>query len=192
LTPQRLALKVYAADGAAVDPARLIPMFHGWIRQPPVDGVLVDVADYKHVGRGPAVILIGHEADYAVDLTEGRPGLLYVRKRPAPEDLAADIRLGMRRLLQTACAFEERPQPHPPVRFRTDEWRLQAIDRLRFPNTREAATDLKRAAEPAFAALFAGGRFEIARAEGDRRDPLTLRLRAPGAPEARALLQRLG
>jgi hypothetical protein len=192
MTPQRLSLKVYLADGAAVDPAHLVPMFHGWIRQPPVDGVLVDVADYKHVGRGPAVVLVGHEADYAVDLSEERPGLVYVRKRPLPADLATDLRLGMRRLLQAACAFEERPQPHPPVRFSAEEWRLQAIDRLRFPNTPEAAADLKRWVEPALATLFAGVRLEIADAEGDRRAPLTLRVRARGAPDLRGLLQRLG
>lgn len=192
MTPQRLSLKVYLADGATVDLARLVPLFHGWIRQPPVDGMLVDVADYKHVGRGPAVILIGHEADYAFDLTEERTGLLYVRKRPPAADLATDLRMGMRRLIQAARAFEEGSHPHPPVRFRTDEWRVQAIDRLRFPNTPEAAAALRRGAEPVLATLFAGVRLEIADAEGDRRAPLTLRVRARGAPDLRALLQRLG
>lgn len=191
MIPHRLSIKIYFANGVAIEPARLVPMFHGWIRQPPVDGVLVDVADYKHVGRGPAVILIGHEADYAVDLAEERPGLLYVRKRPLPGDLTSDLRLGIGRLLRAAHAFEERPEPHPPVRFDVQEWRLQAIDRLRCPNTPEAAEAFRRGAEPALSALFAGASLEIADAGGDRRAPLTLRVRARGAPRLPVLLERL-
>ena len=39
------------------------------------------MADYAHVPDGPGVMLIGHEADRSLDLGEGRPGVLYQRKR---------------------------------------------------------------------------------------------------------------
>ena len=43
--------------------------------------LLLDVADYKHVQEGPGIVLIGHEADYSLDLGGGRAGLVYDRNR---------------------------------------------------------------------------------------------------------------
>ncbi|MBY0396577.1 MAG: hypothetical protein K2X91_08940, partial [Thermoleophilia bacterium] len=77
----RIGVKLYAEDPAAVRPDRFIPVFHGWIQRGAVPGLLIDVADYAHVPQGPGVMLIGHEADHAIDLGEGRPGVLYQRKR---------------------------------------------------------------------------------------------------------------
>ena len=43
--------------------------------------LLIDVANYAHVPKGPGVVLIGHGSDYFMDEGEGRLGLLYNRKR---------------------------------------------------------------------------------------------------------------
>src|SRR5262249_48927247 len=40
----------------------------------------LDVADYRHVYQGPGIVLIGHEADYSIDNTDGQLGLRYNRK----------------------------------------------------------------------------------------------------------------
>ena len=50
---------------------------------------MIDVANYAHVPKGPGVALIGHGTDYFIDEGEGRLGLLYNRKRGAPDAGAA-------------------------------------------------------------------------------------------------------
>jgi len=41
-------------------------VFHSWIARGELNDLLVDVADYQHVPRGPGVLLIGHECNYQV------------------------------------------------------------------------------------------------------------------------------
>jgi hypothetical protein len=77
---QRIVVKVYLED-KAVAPHDFIPVFHRWIQTRALDEVLIDVADYSHVHDGPGVLLICHEANYAIDVIDGRPGLVYARKR---------------------------------------------------------------------------------------------------------------
>ena len=85
--PHRISVKFYFED-LSVDVEEFIPVFHRWIRENVVPNeLLLDVADYKHIVDGPAILLVGHEADYVVDLTGGKPGFQYVRKR----DLGADL-----------------------------------------------------------------------------------------------------
>lgn len=192
MTPQRLSIKIYFSDGGAIDPPRIVPLFHAWIRDRTLEGVLVDVADYKHVHEGPATVLIGHEADYAVDLSEGRPGLTITRKRPRPAGFGEDVRGSLRRLLLAARALRRKPDPHPSVDFRTDDLRIEALDRLRFSNTPENAASLGREAEAALREVYAGAGLRISSGESDARQPLTLRVSAPGAPDLDRLLERLG
>ena len=77
----RIGAKLYAQDPSVIDLPAFVPLFHGWIQRRILDGVPIDVADYAHVPDGPGVMLIGHEADRSLDLGEGRPGVLYQRKR---------------------------------------------------------------------------------------------------------------
>ena len=37
--------------------------------------------DYRHVHDGPDVMLTAHDAHYAMDMADGRMGLLYSRRR---------------------------------------------------------------------------------------------------------------
>src|SRR5688572_5034855 len=81
MIPQRLSVKFFVKGNMPVDLAPFTPLFHRWIQNNTVEGLLVDVADYKHVPDGPGVVLIGHDVDYGLDLTAGKPGLLVRRKR---------------------------------------------------------------------------------------------------------------
>lgn len=61
-----------------------IPVFHGWIQRQALPGhMLLDVHDYSHVHHGPGILLVAHEANISVDESEGRRGLVYLRKQPA-------------------------------------------------------------------------------------------------------------
>src|SRR5260370_7897028 len=73
--------KVAARESAAIDLGDAIPVFHRWIQEHVGPEMLIDVADYRHVPNGPGVMLIGHEANYSLDMNKGRLGLLYSRKQ---------------------------------------------------------------------------------------------------------------
>src|SRR5437762_11882508 len=77
---QHVRVKIFASE-AAVDLGDAIPVFHRWIQDRVCPEMLIDVADYRHVPRGPGVLLIGHEANYSLDNAKGRLGLLYSRKQ---------------------------------------------------------------------------------------------------------------
>ena len=73
---QYLIAKIYVEGDLTMDPARLVNVFHRWVAQQSLPGLLVDVAELLHVPAGPGVVLVGVEADYAFDNTGHRWGLL--------------------------------------------------------------------------------------------------------------------
>ena len=81
--PRRVSVKFFAnpQPGSALDLAPYIGLFHQFIQEKSVEGLLIDVADYTHVPDGPGILLVGHDVDYGIDLAGGRAGLLTVRKR---------------------------------------------------------------------------------------------------------------
>jgi hypothetical protein len=105
--PQRLALKLFATRPIArADLHPFIGVFHRFIQQAAVPGLLIDVADYAHVPDGPGVILIGHEVDYGIDLAGGRTGLLTTRKRGGDAGLPELFRDTLGKALAAARAIE--------------------------------------------------------------------------------------
>lgn len=79
---QHVNVKVFVDGDLNVELQRFIETFHQWIVREATEEMLIDVADYRHVPDGPGVMLIGLESDYAIDHTNGQPGLLYNRKAP--------------------------------------------------------------------------------------------------------------
>ena len=87
----RISVKYFVAEPECVDLDAMIPVFHEWIQRSRVPGMLVDVADYRHITGGPGVVLVGHDVDYALDTTDGRPGLVHTRKRSITGELGARL-----------------------------------------------------------------------------------------------------
>lgn len=193
----KLDLKVFAAEGSSVEPDEMIPVFHRWIQTRYLDDLLIDVADYCHVPEGPGVILVGHDAQYAFDLGDGRPGLLYSRRREThaslegPETLEDRLASVFRSALAACRKLESESALAGRLRFRGDEMVLRVNDRLRAPNTDAAAETLRPALEALLRRLYPGVSFEIER-EGEPRDLLTLRIRARRSVPVAMLLSRLG
>ncbi|MDP6555345.1 MAG: hypothetical protein QGG71_11825 [Pirellulaceae bacterium] len=77
---QHVNVKIFVDGDLPVDPEQFINVFHTWTAEQSCDELLIDVADYRHVPAGPGVVLVGHEADYAMDKAGQRWGLLYNRK----------------------------------------------------------------------------------------------------------------
>jgi hypothetical protein len=171
----RIGAKLYARNPEVVDLDAYIGLFHGWIQQQTLDGLPIDVADYAHVPDGPGVMLIGHEADRALDLGEGRPGALYQRKRDLEGTLDGRIRAVLEALEDTAWRIEEDPAA-AGVRFGRDEILVRVLDRRLAPNDDATLEALRPALESALAAVHPGRGASIERV-GDPREPFAVRVR---------------
>ncbi len=158
---QRLQVKVFLDSEAppALDP--FIPVFHGWIQQHRLPELLVDVADYIHVPKGPGVGLVGHQSDYFIDQGEGRPGLLYTRKRD-PEGNGDGLGHAFRRALYAAGLLEQEEAFAGKLRFRTDEMVFRVADRLRAPSSGATFAALRPELEAFCARLFGAGGYQLA------------------------------
>jgi len=136
MQPEKLQLKLYTDRATGISPEAFVVVFHNWIKKKLLPELMIDVANYAHVPKGPGVALIGHGNDYFIDEGEGRLGLLYSRKRGAtePEQRLADA---FRRTLHAASLIENDATlatGGAKVRLRTDEVQLRINDRLAAPN----------------------------------------------------------
>jgi hypothetical protein len=168
----------------------VVKVFHDWIKNDTLAGeVLVDVADYSHVEHGPGILLTGHGSDYYLDLAEGRPGLLYARKRaaPPPERRLADA---LFRTLRAAQLLERALGPSGGLTFRTDELLFRVPDRLVARNDEETRDRIQPQLEAFLGEIYPGRPLDIAR-YGTAKQPFTLRVIAPDAPEVQTLLERV-
>lgn len=156
----KLLLKVSGNLDLDLDP--IIPIFHGWIQNQVFDELLLDVADYRHVPNGPGVVLIGHEADYSVDNSDGRLGVKYNRKALAGGRNQDRLEQATRAVLHAAKRLEEDASLQQKLRFNGRDIELSINDRLLAPN----CEDTRKAIEPDFrmffGQLFAGDQYSLA------------------------------
>jgi hypothetical protein len=189
-TPQRVAAKFLLTDPTA--PVQLEPfigIFHRFIQQGVLDGLLVDVADYSHVPNGPGIVLIGHDVDYGLDLVGGQAGLLTLRKRYSGLSTAEVVSDTLKKGLAAVAAIEA--EPKAKVVFDTSAVTIELFDRLRAPNSDDAFEARRKEIEPVADALYGAGAHEISRAHGeDARKALSLRV-AGSAADTASLLSRL-
>lgn len=184
---QRARVKVFVEKGADIPLHEFIFVFHRWIREGRVPGVLVDVAEYTHVHEGPGVLLIAHEWDYSIDEVGGRRGFLVNRKR-------AGVCSAREALYETfaAAAFgahllEQEVEFSGRLRFSPWRWEVAFADRLHAPNEPDVRKALeaflRKTLEPFFPDL------KII-PEEDRRSLVGFRLEAGGAADLKTLSDR--
>ena len=196
MTPRRISAKVFVQPDAAVAPdlRPLVGVFHRFIQEGALEGLLLDVADYTHVPAGPGVMLIGHDVDYAIDMTGRRAGLLTTRKRHPNLPLSELLRDTLRRALVAVQQLEA--DASAGLRFSTGEIELRFVDALAAPNTREAYESVCKEIEPVALRLYGASGFELTHVRpDDPREMLGVSLLAPAisqAADAGALLERLG
>src|SRR5438128_6018693 len=115
----KFGIKFFAAPPTEVRLAEFIPVFHRWIQNHVVEGLLIDVADYSHIVDGPGIVLVAHDGNYAMDETGGRLGLLYVRKQPLAGDLAVRLARAAEIALEACGELEGAPEFAGRLKFRT-------------------------------------------------------------------------
>jgi len=189
-------LKLFLDDASGVELEEFIPVFHDWIQTQQLEELLIDVADYRHVPEGPGVVLVAHDAHYAMDLAEGRLGLLYSRRREThPSRCAiqgvADRLRSVWHCALTACQrLEAHPVLHGRLQFRGNELLLRCNDRLQAPNTPAAYDELCQYLEPFLATLYPGQRVEVEHIS-ENTSRLTVAIKVAETPDVDTLLTRL-
>src|SRR6266853_5825297 len=151
---QHVNVKLLVRNPEEVDLEPLIPIFHGWIQDQVGEGLLLDIADYRHVDAGPGVVLIGHEGNYSVDNTDNRLGVRYNRKAALDGSNQDRLRQAARAALIACQRLEADPRLGEKLRFNGQEIEIFINDRLLAPNcdaTREVFdSDFKTFSEKLF------------------------------------------
>lgn len=176
--PQKFQFKLFIENAEALSQEAVIPVFHDFIREKALPELLIDVADYRHVHEGPGVVLIGHGYDLYVDEMDGRPGLLFSRKREATGSVEEILRRSLAIALAAASLLEERL----PIRFATNEVLFRAIDRLHTPNDDTTHEKLEPIVRKVLAEL---GTVKGVKRVGDPRAPYSLAVELEGAPKVK-------
>ena len=190
MLPRRFSVKYFVSSPAHVELSKFVPIFQRWIQRQLVEGLLIDVAAYEHVYQGPGIVLIGDEGDYSLDIRDGRPGLMYTRKRQIDGTLADTIRLANRLALIAVQKLLAEPTIKG-ITFDYSEVQITMLDRLNFPNTPEALTVLKNEVEQIAGGLYGGSDVTVERAYADQREPLSVIVKASGQFDLATLIDRL-
>jgi hypothetical protein len=188
----KLQLKIFTDRAEGLSPEAFIVVFHGWIKDKLLPELMIDVANYGHVPKGPGVALIGHGNDYFMDEGEGRLGLLYSRKR-SPPDPGTRVADAFRRVLHAASLLERDATLAArgvKLRFRTDEWLFRINDRLEAPNTDATLADSRPELEGFLRDLF-GAPYELTRV-GDAKSLFSVKITTAAKSDVATLLAKLG
>lgn len=182
MKPVRISVTLpFAAAPASLEPA--IPLFHEFMQQGLVEGLLIDVADYQHVPDGPGILLVGHDVDYAIN----DHGLTVVRKRQPDVDAARQLQDTLRIALAGRNAIEA--DGRLGIGFQGDGLEIAIFDRLRAPNTREGLQAVQALVAPVLSAAL--GEADLAAEAGDARDPVRIRVTLPAPLDVAATLEKL-
>lgn len=174
--PQRLGVKFSLKQAPRLQPDDILPIFQRWIQEHTVEGMLIDVIDYKHVPDGPGVVLIADEADYAYDLGDGQPGLHYIRKRDLPDDFAAALPLVFHCAFKGAQALEaEAPDD---LVFDYSSVKVSFLDRMTYRNEQAVFDDTRDELAAVMNDIY-GITVDVSRVYEDPRRLFAVRVEAP-------------
>ena len=187
--PKRLGVKFSLKPSSRLPPKDITPIFQRWIQEHTVEGMLIDVIDYKHVHQGPSLILIADEGDYAYDLGDGQAGLQYIRKRAMPACLPDALRLVFRLAFIAARRLEADTERR--LRFDYAAAKISFLDRRRYRNQPEVFDGI-RAELTAFLTQLYDDEIELERVYDDPRQIFALRCRTQNPDVAAAdIISRL-
>jgi hypothetical protein len=186
----RFCLKFFARPNPTVDEAIFIDIFHEWIRHQKLDGVLIDVVDYRHVPEGPGIMLITHEINFALDRAGGRLGLLAQSKLGRSSNNQDRIFQLMQATATFGSLLESDRRVAGKLSLEGGMFHYISNDRLLAPNTAAGFAALKPDLAAVAALVYPGRDVSISRLENDSRDRLTIGVDA-GSLDMPRLLETL-
>lgn len=185
---QHLNVKIFVQDPASIDLAGAIPVFHRWIQDSVCHELLIDVADYRHVPAGPGVLLIGHEANYSLDQSFHRLGLLYNRKLPIEGSIDEKLGQAFRSALIACQRLEAEALFSDKLKFNAGECEVIVNDRLLAPNTERMWLALEPDFQRFFDRLFGTSAYSMERL-GESRERLRVGVKTQFPIEVQSLLE---
>lgn len=187
---QHVNIKIFVADGISPQFADAIPVFHRWIQSRDLPELPIDVADYSHVPEGPGVVLIGHEANYALDNNRNRAGLLYSRK--AASDATADdsLKQAYDAALTASLRLEAEPEFQGKLHFDPGQVEITLNDRALYPNTDASRASVEPELTAFLDGLYGAGTYSVTRPR-DPRERLSVHV-SPRAGVVPTLQSSLG
>jgi hypothetical protein len=191
LSSADLSLKLFVEDPSAVRLEELVPVFHRWIGENAIrDELLIDVANYAHVPKGPGVVLVCDKAHYYFEVRGGRPGLRYRGRREARAEGEETIARAFRSVLEAAALLEADPTLGGRYRFRTDEIELTIYDRLRAPSEEATLASVQPSVEAYVTSLYGVDRVGVDMTSGPR-EPFTIEVATGVSASVEELLGRV-
>ncbi len=184
----KLGIKILC-ESADIDLLECIPIFHRWIQNRELPGVLIDVAEYAHVTDGPGALIIAHEGNYAIDETNHRRGLVYYSKHELPGTLEQRLSHVGRITLNAADKLEK--EMSGKIKFYGHELEIFANDRLVAPNNAATLTNFQPYLEKFLDKLYSGTDYTYLR-ESDTKERFSVKVQANKPFELRNLLNNLG
>ncbi len=187
---QKVGVKLFFAGGDHGSLEDYAPVFHRWIQNHTLAGTLIDVVDYRHVHRGPGVMLIAFEFQLAIGDEDGERGLTIDWKQPLDGEPIERVSRVLGVALAACAALEREALPSGPARFAGDRFTLRVSDRALAPNDDATFDQLRRMLDPLLARLFPNVAVQV-EGEPDRRRRLAAHVRASSAAGITTLAERL-
>ena len=188
---QHVNVKLLVQNPEEVDLEPLIPVFDGWIQDQVGEGLLLDIADYRHVDAGPGVVLIGHEGNYSVDNTDNRLGVRYNRKAALDGSNQDRLKQAARAALIACQRLEADPRLGGRLRFNGQEIEIFVNDRLLAPNCDATREAFNSDFQIFFQNLFRGSEYSMSYGS-DPRQLFTVSVKAAQPFPLADLLEKLG
>ncbi|HAA73222.1 MAG TPA: hypothetical protein DCE55_29040 [Planctomycetaceae bacterium] len=131
---QHINVKFFVEGETPVDLEQIVNVFHRWVADQSMEELLIDVADYRHLPRTPSVVLVGHEADYAIDYAQQRVGLVYNDKIEREGDNGERFRHAYQSAIKACLRLEAE---FPELHFSRSDFAWWINDRGLAPNAEE-------------------------------------------------------
>lgn len=184
---QHINLKFFIENADSLNLESFHGVFNKWIQKSLTNDLLVDIAEYLHVHNGPGIMLIGHSANYSLDQTAGRLGLLYNRK----EQVEGTNRQKLIQAAHAALSAMRILEKENRVHFIGNEVQIIINDRLLAPNTPETFVALKDDLEAFFGILYKGAEVNLVHQAAEPRARFILDVKSASAFDTQTLLDNI-
>src|SRR5436309_841470 len=149
--------------------SRMWPIPRVALRTGVASAFLIDVHNYSHIDEGPGILLVAHQSNFSIDMTDDRMGLRYYRKQPV-ETLTEIIKPAV----EGCRLLENDPRLRDRLRFHIDEVLVVTNDRLLAPNNDETFSTFEAQLSSALNQVL-GKTFKLSRISDDPKERLTIR-----------------
>lgn len=185
---QKINWKIFPADPKPAVPEIFFKVFNTWIPESPE--VFVDVADYQHAHDGPVTVLVGHQADFWLDDSGRRRGLLYNRRTSMDGTNGEKLSDSLRALLGACVRLESDPAFGGKLKFAANELLFIVNDRAIAPNTKETFSEVKPDLEKLASKIYGPADFVLEHLIDPRRR-FSVKITSRRSSDVKSLMKKL-